>query len=67
MITFGKTYEYYQQKNAERKQRQLNKQGIPNALEVSTSQGMLTVMRYLVHTNQGTPDLDQFTSTQQKP
>ncbi|MBY0449607.1 MAG: hypothetical protein K2X01_03155 [Cyanobacteria bacterium] len=67
MITFGKTYEYYQQNNAERKQRQLNKLGIPNALEVSSSQGMLTVMRYLVHTNQGTPDLDQFMSRQQKP
>ncbi len=59
--TFGNTYRFYDKGEALGKKQELTQQGVDAAVEYRSSQGMLQVITYLVHTDEdGTQDLSDF-------
>lgn len=59
--TFGNTYTFYVKGEALGKKQELTQQGVDSAVEYRSSQGMLQVISYLVHTDEeGTQDLTNF-------
>lgn len=59
--TFGTTYKFHNETEAMNKQIELRKQKIDSAVEFKSSQGILQVLTWLVHTNEnGTTDLTDF-------
>lgn len=59
-VSFGRTYRFYQETEALRKQAALARQQVDSEVELCASQGMLQVVSWLVHTDEETPDLTAY-------
>ena len=60
-IQFGNQYRFYDPSEAKTKKQELTNKGIDSAVEYRSSQGMMEVINFVVHTDEGgTKDLTNF-------